>query len=432
MTTFFCLLLLDQVLWENNIHAAIIAHTIDDASNIFRDKLKFAFDQLHPTIRALFRTTGDSAKELSFTHGSSIRVGTSLRSSTLQYLHISEFGKICAKYPEKAREIIAGSLNTIAPGQHIYIESTAEGKEGAFYDMIQQARINPPTSPLDFKFFFFPWWKEPRYTIGVEQPIPPALQDYFNKLSLENISLTLPQQWWYASKFITQKDEMYREFPSTPDEAFQASQEGYWFASYIKELYDSGHITNIGYDRAIPVHTSWDLGQADCMSIWFFQVNRSDDINIIDFWQKNDTPLSQIAIMLKEKGYFYGTHIFPHDAKARDRAGITFQDQARTLGIEGIVLEPHSFLAGINLVKTTFSKCWFDKIHCQEGLKLLENYKKKWNSIYGGWSAEPVHDDASHAADSFRYLCAGVKRLITTSGSLEKDYSNLRKFWGET
>lgn len=170
ITTFFCIYLLDKVLWERNVQAGIIAHTQDDSISIFKDKLKYAFDQLHPNIRKLFKPMGDSAKELSFTNGSSIRVGTSLRSSTLQYLHISEFGKICCKYPEKANEIISGSLNTIHVGQHIFIESTAEGKEGHFFKMWDrswnQHIKGEEFGPLDFKPFFFPWHKEPRYSLG--------------------------------------------------------------------------------------------------------------------------------------------------------------------------------------------------------------------------------------------------------------------------
>lgn len=429
ITTFFCIFLLDNVLWKNNIQAGVVAHTLEDASNIFRDKLKYAFDQLHPDIRALFRSVGDSAKELSFAHGSTIRVGTSLRSSTLQYLHISEFGKVCARTPEKAREIITGSLNTVHAGQHIFIESTAEGKEGHFYDMCQEAQKNAPKSNLDFKFFFFPWHKHPEYLQNSTCYISSDLKDYFNKLSLDGIPLSQEQMWWYANKYKTQKDDMQREFPSKPDEAFASSQDGYWYATYIKELYDSGHINNIGYDRALPVHTAWDLGQSDSMAIWFFQVNRSDDINVIDFWQKNNTPLDQVNIMLTSKGYNYGKHIWPHDANARDRSGITFVHQARGMGLNGIVLEPHNFIQGVNLVKTTLSKCWFDKTKCAQGLKLLENYKKKWNTGFGGWSSEPVHDDCSHCADSFRYLAAGVGRIIGSSKPLEKDLSALRKFW---
>lgn len=431
LTTFCCIFLLDQILWNDNTQAAILAHTFDDASNIFQDKLRFAFDQLDPRVRALFKPIGDSAKELSFSNGSSIRVGTSLRSSTLQYLHISEFGKICAKYPERAKEVVTGSLNTIHAGQTIFIESTAEGKQGYFHDMVQEARKKTSNlSKMEFKFFFFPWWKEPKYSIGVVTDIPDNLREYFDKLALDGIKLRDSQKWWYSLKWKTQKDDMNREFPSTPDEAFSASQDGYWYASYIKELYDSGHVTNVSYDRAIPVHTAWDLGQSDEMAIWFFQINRSGDINVIDFWQKSDTPLNQLVILLKEKGYTYDRHIWPHDAHARGRGGITFAQQARPFGLIGTGLEQHGLMQGINLVKSTLPKCWFDRTKCAEGLRLLENYKKKWNSSFGGWTSEPVHDASSHAADAFRYLSVAIDRIGGGSGSLEQDYSILRKYWG--
>jgi len=430
MTTFFCLLCLDSILWADNTEAGIVAQTLDDAQNIFQNKVKYPFDNLHPAIRQMFRAVGDSSKALTFAHGSSIRVGTSLRSSTLQYLHISEFGKICAKYPDRAREIVTGSLNTVATGQHIFIESTAEGKQGAFFDMVQQARSRVlGLSDLDFKFFFFPWWRHPSYTLGTEQPISADLKDYFDKLDLDGIRLSEPQKWWYAAKWQTQKEDTMREFPATPDEAFSSSQEGFWFVREIRELYNAGHITNISYDRALPVHTAWDLGQSDHTAIWFFQVNRQDEINIIDFWQRNNTRLDQIAVVLKEKGYAYGYHIWPTDANARDRGGITFSNQARALNITGMVLQPHQFLQGISLVKTTLSKCWFDQTKCQQGLGYLESYQKKWSSSLGGWTSEPLHNDASHAADAFRYLCCGVK-TISGGGSLEKDYRLMRNFWG--
>jgi hypothetical protein len=53
---------------------------------------------------------------------------------------VSEYGKICAKAPDKAKEIKSGTLNTIAPRQLVFIESTAEGRAGDFYDKTQQAR----------------------------------------------------------------------------------------------------------------------------------------------------------------------------------------------------------------------------------------------------------------------------------------------------
>lgn len=64
---------------------------------------------------------------IEFAHGSNIMVATSFRSGTVQRLHISEHGKICAKYPAKAKEVRTGTLNAVAEGSIVFIESTAEG-----------------------------------------------------------------------------------------------------------------------------------------------------------------------------------------------------------------------------------------------------------------------------------------------------------------
>ena len=64
----------------------------------------------------------------------------SLRSGTLQYLHVSEYGKICAKFPDKAREVRTGALNTVDKNGIVFIESTAEGQDGHFFELCQAAR----------------------------------------------------------------------------------------------------------------------------------------------------------------------------------------------------------------------------------------------------------------------------------------------------
>lgn len=255
------------------------------------------------------------------------------------------------------------------------------------------------------------------------------LSEYFDKLDLMGIQLTDGQKLWYQKKSELLKDDMAREYPSFPDEAFQASQVGNWYASQMKELRDNGHFTRVSYDKTQSVNCSFDLGQRDATAIWFFQINRVGEIMLIDYFEKTDCPLHEVAQVLNSKGYTYGTHIFPHDARARDRAGITFETQALEYGISGIVLEQAGLLDGINLVRTTLSKCFFDQVKCKEGIQALQNYKKKWNNQIGGYTAQPLHDNASNGADSFRYLCSGY-RLLSDSGSMENDYNALRKFWG--
>ena len=63
------------------------------------------------------------------------------RSGTLRYLHISEYGWTCAKHPDKAREVRIGALNTLQHGQVAFVESTAEGQEGHFYELWTAAKL---------------------------------------------------------------------------------------------------------------------------------------------------------------------------------------------------------------------------------------------------------------------------------------------------
>lgn len=101
VSTFVCLLFLDRCLFNSNQHAGIIAHTREDAEVMFW-RVKFSYDSLPPQLKTIRSVNTDNARELQLSNGSTLRVGTSMRSSTLQYLHISEFGKVCAKFPDKA------------------------------------------------------------------------------------------------------------------------------------------------------------------------------------------------------------------------------------------------------------------------------------------------------------------------------------------
>lgn len=169
ITTFFSILFLDHCLWNKYTNAAIIADIQKNSQEIFQDKVKFAYDHLNPIVKAISPARRDNANELRFANGSVYRVSTSLRSGTVQLLHVSEFGKICRESPGKANEIISGALNTVQAGQFITIESTAEGRDGHFYNMVKGCQEKElkgeKLSQLDFKLHFLPWWREPQYTL---------------------------------------------------------------------------------------------------------------------------------------------------------------------------------------------------------------------------------------------------------------------------
>ncbi|MNX99868.1 hypothetical protein D3C86_1323380 [compost metagenome] len=97
-TTLVCIVQLDAALFEA-AKCALIAHTLTDAKRLFREKIKYAYDNLPAEIKAANPARNDAAGELVFSKGGSLYVSTSFRGGTLRYLHVSEFGKICAKYP---------------------------------------------------------------------------------------------------------------------------------------------------------------------------------------------------------------------------------------------------------------------------------------------------------------------------------------------
>ena len=91
-TTFIQVFMLDACVFKPNIRAGTIAHRLEDAQAIFRDKIKFPYDNLPEAIRAAVPIVKDSVTELLLANNSSIRVSTSHRSGTLNYLHVSEYG----------------------------------------------------------------------------------------------------------------------------------------------------------------------------------------------------------------------------------------------------------------------------------------------------------------------------------------------------
>ncbi len=227
--------LLDQALFNKNLSCGIIAQDLPAAGEIFSTKISVPFDNLPPWLRATFpvstRREGANGGHIEFAHGSKIRVSTSFRSGTVQRLHISEHGKICAKYPAKAKEVRTGTLNAIKDGCIVFIESTAEGVGGDFHTMSTRAmdlgQLNLPLTSQDYKFHFFAWWQDPKYQTSVPTGglrLSKYHQEYFAAVE-QTMGITLldEQKQWYIRKEIEQQEEMKQEFPSTPSEAFLTS-----------------------------------------------------------------------------------------------------------------------------------------------------------------------------------------------------------------
>jgi hypothetical protein len=414
ITTFICLLYLDICLFNSNMHACIIAHNKDDAEDFFQKKILFAYNRLPDLLKLQLRATRESRHELVFANGSSIRVTTSGRSGTYQMVHISELGKMCAKYPMKAEEVVSGTLNAIHSGMMVSVESTAEGQDGKFYEMVTRAmkaqQEKREIGKLEFKFFFFGWQdNELNRTQPTGVEIYPRISEYLDKLQSDmNIRLSPEQRAWYAQKEMTQGDLMFREHPSTPEEAFKGSLEGAYYGKEFTALRNRGQITSVPHRESMLVRTWWDLGFNDLNAIWFTQdVGR--EIHAIHYYENSGESLvhyrSYLDKMSKERGYRYGQHMAPHDIMVHEyTSGVTRWDSAAQLGIKFEIGNRTSEQLQIERVRGILPIVWFDREECDAGIRALESYRKEWNPKLGAYRDKPFHDWASHGASAFAQI----------------------------
>jgi len=280
-TTLIAIVWLDHALFNANSRCGIIAHDREAAKVIFRDKVKFAYDNLPAELKQAMPLKADNADELLFAHNnSSVRVATSMRSGTIHRLHISEFGKICAKYPDKAKEVVTGSIPAVPLNGITVIESTAEGTDGEFHAMTQRAMAlleqDKALSPKDWRFHFFPWWGEEHYRMPEGSAvITDKDRDYFAEIEGKmQTTLDIEQRNWYVATrdadFAGNEEQMWQEYPSTPKEAFQVSSEGCYYAKQVTAVRKSARLVRIPLLN-VPVNTFWDIGRSDGTAIWFHQ-----------------------------------------------------------------------------------------------------------------------------------------------------------------
>ena len=420
-TTLMCIVQLDACIFTPTTRAAVIAHKLDDAKIIFRDKVKFPYEHLDEGLKGAMPVTQDSADTLTLANNSSFRVSTSARSGTLNWLHVSEYGKICAQFPEKAREIRTGSFPAAENGV-ITIESTAEGEGGDFHDQSQAAqelearKVDP--SPRDFKFFFFPWWRAKEYVLAqstvAESPDDEA---YFERITAEikadpllavhfSGEITKPQRNWWLSTERQLGSDMKREYPATPKEAFEQAIEGAIFADDIAIAYKHNRVGLFPFDKTRPVNTFWDLGHNDETAIWLEQ-DFGNQPTFIGYYENSGEGIEHYIRWLKDWGTehdaVFGQHYLPHDG---DRKTIWTPEGSMVvmarLGFRPKIVNRHpDKWESIKIGRRKFGSVAFDEAGTKEGMKRLKMYRKEWDDRRLVWRDHPHHGPESNGADAY-------------------------------
>jgi hypothetical protein len=421
-STLIEVLILDDCLFRRNTRAAIIDATLGDAKKKLA-KIKFAYDRLPYAVKSSVGLKNANTEEIKFTNGSEITIGTSFRGDTPQVLHVSEYGKIALNSPETANAIKTGAFNAVAKSGKVYVESTAHGAQGEFYEMVERAKAAALSAKelatLEFKLHFFAWWMDPGYRLPPHQiTLTTQLIDYFQELEVVwRIKLDDAQKAWYAQQFNDfGADDMRQEYPSTLEECFHNSLEGSFFKHEMTRAREDKRIgLPMPYDPSRPVNTFWDIGMDDenCI-IW----HQTDGIRnrMIDFYKNSGEGLPHYVQVLRDRQerrkFIYGKHYGPHDLKVREWSSQAAKPRfeiAKEMGLNFVIVPRIEDKAdAIEACRRFINTSWFDSVHCGDLIKGLDNYRKKWNKTIGAWSGDPVHDAASHVADAMMTGAVGL------------------------
>jgi len=206
--------------------------------------------------------------------------------------------------------------------------------------------------------------------------------------------------------------------------SFAAALVGAYFGKVVEEAEADGRIGEVPVDRAVKVDTWWDLGIGDATAIWFTQTFGGMH-HIIDYYENWGQDLAHYVKVLHDKDYLYGQTTVPHDAAARSlETGKTRQEVLHSLGVRALIQHKHRKEDQINAARMIIPKCRFDRKKCEKGINALKNYKRKWDSKNKVFSATPLHNWASHGADSWQIFSMGIRENMDSNRVLPKKAFN--------
>lgn len=255
-TTLIDIYMLDEILFNTNKEALIIAHKVEEAKEIFDRKIDFAIRNIADEIKdAFFRLQRNSSKKIQviIDYGpeqgstSSIAVSTSGRSGTFHLVHISEFAPLCTQFPKRADEVITGTFPAVPLDGFIFIESTAETMADKFYEMfnanwLTRDKITPQLSRVMFLPHFYNWTWDDMELKKITEIIPASEMmegeidwgEYQKEHNLSDLEIT----YYYMKWLQLDKDvhKLRQQFPTTAEEAFVSAGQTYFPTTKVMQL----------------------------------------------------------------------------------------------------------------------------------------------------------------------------------------------------
>lgn len=236
-------------------------------------------------------------------------------------------------------------------------------------------------------------WFVKKYTVEDTKIIP--------KDELENLkSMMSPEE--YATEFLCD---------------FDAGVVGGIYTKSMQVVEDEKRITKVPHIPELPVTTFSDIGFRDAFSIVFIQKVGSA-IHVIDHLEHAGESIEYYANRLKELPYTYDNHYAGHDIVVTELgSGKSRQEIASNLGWYIQPVPKLKIEEGINALRLSLKRCYFDKEKCDYLINCLKQYRWKKNQL-GEQTSTPHHGTESNSCDAMRYMATGLNESSDWSSKL--------------
>lgn len=178
----------------------------------------------------------------------------------------------------------------------------------------------------------------------------------------------------------------------------------------ISSAESHGRICHVPHDPLLKVHVVLDLGWNDAMAITLVQ-RQASEIRVIEYIEDSHRTLADYSADLREKRYSWGNVWLPHDGRAKDyKTGKSAEEIMRALGWKVAITPNMGVEDGIRNARVAFPRVYFDKDKSTRLVECLKRYRRQINQQTNEASA-PLHDEFSHGADCFRYVCLNAESM---------------------
>lgn len=231
-------------------------------------------------------------------------------------------------------------------------------------------------------------------------------------------SLILTVNWrdnpWFPDVLDAERLDCQRRDPENYGNIWEGEAlrvaEGAIYSAEVARLYSDGRVRAVPHDPILPVHTVWDLGWNDQMSIAFVQ-RAASELRIIDYIEDSHKTLDWYVQAIESRKWRWGRDFIPHDGAAKDfKTGKSTEELLRGMGRTVEVLPLVGIEEGIRAARIIFPRAYFDEQRCARLLECLKRYRRIVHRKTGE-PMGPLHDEYSHGADVWRYIGQSVERM---------------------